>query len=41
MLLMKVSGAPMLEAKADRRWGGEPSYEEYKNKTPLLVPRVW
>ncbi len=39
-LLMKISGAPMLEAKADRRWGNDPAYIEYKSKTPLLVPRL-
>ena len=39
-LLMKISGAPMLEAKADRRWGNDPAYLEYKSKTPLLVPRL-
>ncbi len=41
LLLMKISGAPMLEAKADRRWGHEPSYNEYKKTTPLLLPRLW
>ena len=39
-LLMKISGAPMLEAKANRRWGSDPAYLEYKSKTPLLVPRL-
>ena len=38
-LLMKISGAPMLEAKANRRWGSDPAYLEYKSKTPQLVPR--
>lgn len=41
LLLMKISGAPMLEAKADRRWGHEPAYNEYKKTTPLLLPRLW
>lgn len=35
----RVSGVPLLEAKADDRWGGEPDYEEYKRTTPVLVPR--
>ncbi len=39
MLLIRVSGIPLLEAKADRRWGGQPQYEEYKRRTPVLVPR--
>jgi steroid 5-alpha reductase family enzyme len=38
-LLIKVSGIPLLEAKADRRWGGEDDYEEYKRRTPVLVPK--
>ena len=38
-LLMKVSGVPLLEAKADKRWGGEDEYEEYKRRTPVLIPK--
>ena len=38
-LLTKVSGIPPLENKADERWGGQEDYEEYKRKTPVLVPR--
>jgi steroid 5-alpha reductase family enzyme len=37
-LLIKVSGIPLLEAKADTRWGGSDDYEEYKRKTPALIP---
>ncbi len=37
LLLTKVSGVPMLEAKADERWGGQPDYEAYKARTPVLV----
>ena len=36
-LLTKVSGVPMLEDKADERWGGQEDYEEYKRRTPVLV----
>ena len=39
-LLTKVSGVPLLEKKADARWGGQPDYEEYKRTTPVLVPRL-
>ncbi|MGB5257850.1 MAG: DUF1295 domain-containing protein [Woeseiaceae bacterium] len=39
-LLTKVSGIPMLEEKADERWGGQDDYEEYKRNTPVLVPGV-
>jgi steroid 5-alpha reductase family enzyme len=38
-LLMKVSGVPLLEAKADDRWGGEEEYEDYKRRTPVLIPK--
>jgi steroid 5-alpha reductase family enzyme len=38
-LLMKVSGVPLLEAKADKRWGGQDDYEQYKRRTPVLVPK--
>ncbi len=38
-LLTKVSGIPMLQAKSDQRWGGQPDYEAYKEKTPKLIPR--
>ena len=39
LLLMRISGVPMLERKADERWGGQPDYESYKARTPVLVPR--
>ena len=38
-LLIRVSGIPMLEEKADQRWGGQDDYEEYKRRTPVLVPK--
>ena len=28
----------MLEASADKQWGGQPDYEQYKRDTPVLVP---
>lgn len=39
LLLTKVSGIPLLERRADDRWGGKPDYEQYKATTPVLVPR--
>ncbi|HSH05677.1 MAG TPA: DUF1295 domain-containing protein [Anaerolineae bacterium] len=39
ILLMRVSGVPMLEARADEKWGGQDDYEAYKENTPVLVPR--
>lgn len=37
ILLTKISGVPLLEKSADQRWGGQPDYEAYKNKTPVLI----
>ena len=36
---MKMSGVPLLERKADERWGGQEEYEAYKAATPVLIPR--
>ena len=41
LLLTRVSGLPMLEKKADEKWGGQEDYEAYKESTPVLVPRLW
>ena len=40
ILLTKVSGVPMLEQRADERWGGQDDYEDYKRRTPVLIPRL-
>ena len=39
LLLTRVSGVPMLEKKADGKWGGQADYEEDKRTTPVLLPR--
>lgn len=39
LLLTRVSGIPMLEERAEERWGDEPAYREYKASTPVLFPR--
>ena len=39
LLLTRVSGVPLLEKKADTRWGGQAEYEAYKKNTPVLIPR--
>lgn len=41
LLLTRVSGIPLLEKKADAKWGGQAEYEAYKKRTPVLVPRWW
>ena len=38
LLLTKVSGIPLLEQRADKKWGGQPDYESYKANTPVLIP---
>jgi steroid 5-alpha reductase family enzyme len=40
LLLTRVSGVPMLENKADKKWGGQKEYEDYKKRTPVLIPRL-
>ncbi len=35
-----VSGVPILERQADARWGGQPEYEAYKQRVPILLPTV-
>lgn len=39
LLLIKISGIPPLEKKADEKWGGQEDYEAYKARTPVLIPR--
>jgi len=39
LLLTRVSGIPILERRADERWGGQEDYEAYKERTPVLIPR--
>jgi len=38
LLLTRISGLPLLEDKAEKKWGEDKDYIEYKNKTPILVP---
>lgn len=40
LLLTRVSGVPLLEKKADQKWGGQADYEAYKKNTPVLIPRL-
>jgi steroid 5-alpha reductase family enzyme len=40
LLLTRVSGVPLLEKKADKKWGGQDDYEAYKKRTPVLIPRL-
>jgi steroid 5-alpha reductase family enzyme len=40
LLITRVSGVPLLEKKADEKWGGQEDYESYKKGTPVLFPRL-
>jgi steroid 5-alpha reductase family enzyme len=40
LLLTRVSGIPMVEARADAKWGDDPAYIAYRDQTPVLVPRL-
>ena len=39
VLLTRISGVPLLEKRADEKWGGQEDYEAYKARTPVLIPR--
>lgn len=41
LLLIKISGIPLLEKKADSKWGGQNDYKSYKKNTPVLIPKLW
>lgn len=38
ILLTRISGVPMLEKRADEKWGGQADYENYKARTSILIP---
>ena len=38
LLLTRVSGVPMLEASARKRWGKEKGWREYQARTRTLLP---
>lgn len=40
LLLTRVSGIPLLEARADKKWGDRADYLAYRDRTPVLIPRL-
>lgn len=40
-LLSYVSGIPLLEKAAAKRWGKEAAFQAYVQKTPVLWPISW
>ena len=39
VLLTRISGIPMLERRAEKRWGDDPEFRTYTATTPALIPR--
>lgn len=40
LLLTRVSGIPLLEARADKKWGDRADYIAYRDSTPVLLPKL-
>ena len=40
-LLNKVSGVNLLEERADKKWGDDPAYQQYKKDTPVFFPKLF
>jgi steroid 5-alpha reductase family enzyme len=38
VLITRISGVPLLERRADEKWGGQEDYEAYKRRTSVLIP---
>jgi steroid 5-alpha reductase family enzyme len=40
LLLIYMSGIPMLEKSANEKFGNDPKFQEYKKNTPVLIPFI-
>ncbi|MEA1263463.1 DUF1295 domain-containing protein [Microbacterium sp. STF-2] len=40
LLLTRVSGVPLLEARAEKKWGDRADYIAYRENTPVLIPKL-
>ena len=38
VLLTRISGIPPLERQAEERWGADPEYQAYRDRTAVLIP---
>ncbi len=38
-ILIKGTGIPILEKSADKKWGSNPKYQEYKERVGVLLPK--
>lgn len=41
ILLTKISGISLQEEQADERWGDNQAYQDYKKRTPVLIPKLF
>lgn len=40
VLLTRISGIPLLHERAEARWGDDPAYRAYRDRTPVLIPSL-
>ncbi len=40
VLIRYVSGVPLLEKSAEKKWGSDPDYVAYRDSTSLIIPRI-
>ena len=40
LLIYYVSGVRMLEARANKKWGNNEKYQEYRRNTPIFFPKI-
>jgi len=40
LLLVYISGIPLLESAADKQWGDDKAYKDYKQRVPVLIPWI-
>ena len=40
LLLLFVSGIPLLEKSADKKWGSDKAFQKYKREVPVLIPSL-
>ena len=38
LLLLKVSGVPLVERAGEKKWGKDPAYRKYMDSTPCVIP---
>ena len=40
LLIYYVSGVRMLEDRANKKWGNNEKYHDYKRNTPIFFPKI-